>query len=67
MIRVPWLYASDSWKRPAVSHEKENSSWNSGWELKTAAALGDAELGALYLLKHVQNTIKEKGKKREES
>lgn len=64
MIRVPWLWASDSWKRPAVGHEKENGSWNGGWELKTAAALGDADLGALYLLKHLQNIIKEKGKKK---
>lgn len=64
MIRVPWLCASDSWKRPAVGHEKENGSWNGGWELKTAAALGDADLGALYLLKHLQNIIKEKGKKK---
>lgn len=63
MIRVPWLCASDSWKRPAVGHEKENGSWNGVWELKTAAVLEDAGLGALYLLKHLQSIIKEKRKK----
>lgn len=66
MIRVPWLCASDSWKRPAVGHEKENGSWNGVWELKTAAVLEDAGLGALYLLKHLQSIIKEKRKKNEE-
>lgn len=65
MIRVPWLGASDSWKRPAVGHEKENVSWNGDWELKTAAVLGAADLGALYLLKHLQNVIKGKGKNEE--
>lgn len=63
MIRVPWLCASDSWKRPAVSHEKENGSWNGVWELKTVAVLEDAGLGALYLLKHLQSIIKGKWKK----
>lgn len=62
MIRVPWLWASDSWNRPAVGHEKENGSWNGGWELKAAAVLGDTDLGALYLLKHLQSIIKGKGK-----
>lgn len=71
MIRIPWLHASNFWKRPAVNYEKKNSSWNGVWELKIAAVLGDSDLGALYLLKHLQNIIKEyggrkkKGKKEE--
>lgn len=64
MIRVPWLWASDSWKRPAVGHEKESGSWNGGWELKTAAVLRETDLGALYFSSTCRTASKGKAGKR---